>query len=111
MKKINYIMLICFLFLSTTQVNASNGGGYSQSSSWDELAKALAMILFIALIIAGSYVFYLVNQMNNVKKQSGAKDYMEENSFHLFEKSDQFLYSNTTKVRIQKNNNGPSKRK
>lgn len=73
---------------------------------WDDFGRAILFIIVFSLIIAGSYLFTLIGQMNNVKQQNGAKNYMVDGSFQLQEKSDKFLYSNTTRVRIQNNNNG-----
>lgn len=75
---------------------------------WDDLGKAILFIIVFSLIIAGSYLYSLIGQMNNVRQQSGARDYMVDGSFHLQEKSDRFMYSHTTRVRVQTNNGGAS---
>lgn len=77
----------------------------------DELGKAILFIIVFSLIIAGSYLYTLIGQMNNVRKQNGAQNYMVNGSFYLEEKSDRFLYSNTTRVRVQSNNNGSGQRR
>lgn len=78
---------------------------------WDDFGKALLFIIVFSLIIAGSYIYTLINEMNNVRQQSGAKDYVVDKSFQLQEKSDRFMYSHTSRVRIQSNkSSGPNRR-
>lgn len=100
MKKILSFVLISSVFAPSINAYAYQGTLVTQTSTWDEFGKGLAMIIFFSLMIAGSYVFALINQMNNVKEQGGAQDYIEKDSFNLSEKSDRFLYSHTTKVRV-----------
>ncbi len=70
----------------------------------DDLGRALLCIIVFSLIIAGCYIYTLIKQMNNVRQQNGARNYMQEGSFHLYEKSDRFMYSHTSRVRVQSNN-------
>lgn len=74
----------------------------------DDFGKAILFIIVFSLIIAASYLYTLIGQMNNVKQQNGAKNYIVDGSFQLQEKSDKFMYSNTTRVRVQSNNSGGS---
>lgn len=76
---------------------------------WDDLGKAMLFIIVFSLVIAGSYLYALIRQMNNVRQQRGATEYMEEGSFKLQEKSDRFMYSHTNRVRIQTNNGSQGK--
>lgn len=71
---------------------------------WDEFGRAILFIIVFSLIIAGSYLYILINNMNNVRQQNGARNYMVDGSFVLQEKSDRFMYSHTSRVRIQSNN-------
>lgn len=63
------------------------------------------MVIIIALIIAGLYVWNLYRTMNNVVNQKQANVYIVEDSFVVHSKKDTFLYSNVTKVARPQNNN------
>lgn len=77
----------------------------------DEFGKAMLFIIVLSLIIAGSYIYALIQEMNNVKRQSSAGDYIVDGSFSLYEKSDRFMYSHTSRVKVQSNNNNNRSRR
>ncbi len=59
----------------------------------------------IALVIAGIIMFFLYRSMSTVRKQKGADSYADDGSFSLSESRDVYLYSRTTRTRINTNNN------
>ncbi len=56
------------------------------------------MVIILALVIAGLYVWTLYKTMNNVANQKEANVYIVQDSFVVHNKKDKFLYSNVTKV-------------
>lgn len=59
----------------------------------------------IGLVVAGISVAVMASNMNSRRKQTGAEDYLVDNSFQLQVNHDHFLFSNVTKTkRVQENN-------
>ncbi len=86
---------------------ATEGVPYSYDHSyrdWTYYAIGIGIVVVAAIVIASIYLMSLIKKMDNIEKQARAQNYVDENSFELIEKSDKFLYSHTTSVRIQRNN-------
>lgn len=64
----------------------------------------ILIVLVVAAVIAGLYVWTLVGTMSNVESQKQANVYMVENSFNLDTKKDRFMYSNVVKTPKPQNN-------
>ena len=66
----------------------------------------LPLACIIGLVVAGISVAVMAASMNTRRKQSGAGDYLVDNSFQLQTNRDYFLFSNVSKTRrAQENNN------
>ncbi|MBR6596033.1 MAG: TPM domain-containing protein [Oscillospiraceae bacterium] len=74
----------------------------------DSIFSNLPLALVIGLIVAAITVLVMRSSMNTAKLQKGAVNYMAEDSFHLRQRSDVFLYSRVTRVPRPKNNGGSS---
>ncbi len=69
-------------------------------------SDALPLACIIGLVVAGISVAVMAASMNTRRKQSGAGDYLVDNSFQLQTNRDYFLFSNVTKTkRVEENNN------
>lgn len=68
-------------------------------------SDALPLACIIGLVVAGISVAVMASTMNTRRKQTGAEDYLVDNSFQLQVNHDHFLFSNVTKTkRVQENN-------
>lgn len=80
--------------------------------SKDETSPGFLSRLLIALVIGaaagGITIGVMRSKMNTAKRQSGATDYLVNDSFHLYRQQDLFLYSRTSKTRKQQNSSGGS---
>lgn len=103
MKKISILLWMLLCLSPSLTVNAHYGNSHS---SGDSMMTYILAVIVAALVIAGFYVAALVRNMNTIRRAPEASDYIVQNSFKLHEQSDRFLYSHTTRVRIQKNNGG-----
>ena len=66
----------------------------------------LPLACIIGLVVAGISVAVMASSMNTRRKQTGAGDYLVDNSFQLQSNRDYFLFSNVSKTRrAQENNN------
>ena len=69
-------------------------------------SNALPLACIIGLVVAGISVAVMASAMNTRRNQTGAEDYLVDNSFQLQVNHDHFLFSNVTKTRrVQENNN------
>ena len=68
--------------------------------------KIVAGMIFFALFGAFVLISILVSSMNKVRKQFNARAY--EQDFRITNQSDIFLYSHTTKIRIESSSGGGS---
>ena len=101
--------------------NLSDGNYYEAFESFlslveDEYQKEqtqwiwnLLIALAIGAAIAGIALFFMRRSMNTARQQSGAGNYMKDESFDLYECRDFYLYSRTTKVRKSQNNSSGSR--
>lgn len=71
-------------------------------------SPSILLSLIIGVITAGVTVIIMRASMNTKRHQRSAAVYMQENSFHLRQQQDLFLYSNVTKTRRQENNSSGS---
>lgn len=80
---------------------------YEEPLTWSD---AIIFSSIIGLVVAGISVAVMVFSMNTKRRQSGAGDYLVDNSFQLQTNRDYFLFSNVTKnKRVEQNNsNGGS---
>lgn len=80
---------------------------YEEPLTWSD---AIIFSSIIGLVVAGISVAVMVFSMNTKRRQSGAGDYLVDNSFQLQTNRDYFLFSNVTKTkRVEQNNsNGGS---
>lgn len=69
-------------------------------------SDVLPLACIIGLVVAGISVAVMAASMNTRRKQTGAGDYLVDNSFQLQTNRDYFLFSNVTKTkRVEENNN------
>ena len=69
-------------------------------------SDVLPLACIIGLVVAGISVAVMAASMNTRRKQTGAGDYLVDNSFQLQTNRDFFLFSNVTKTkRVEENNN------
>lgn len=68
--------------------------------------KYEAIALGVSLVLAVVILLVMKSKMNTAIKATTAKEYVRQNSFDLREKSDIYMYSNVTKVKIESNNSG-----
>lgn len=66
----------------------------------------IIIILGVAAVVAGLYVWTLIGTMSNVANQEQANVYMVENSFKVHAQKDRFMYSNIVKTPRPQNNGG-----
>ena len=69
----------------------------------EEFTPSVELSLLLGLIVAGISVLVMRTGMNTKRPKHSAAGYMEENSFHMRQQQDLFLYSNISKVRRQEN--------
>lgn len=68
-------------------------------------SDVLPLACIIGLVVAGISVAVMAASMNTRRKQTGAGDYLVDNSFQLQTNRDYFLFSNVTKTkRVEENN-------
>lgn len=101
------IGIMCLVALSPSLfVFASQGSNHTSEES---LGTYVIAVIVAALVISAVYISGLVKSMNTVRPAPEASNYIVKDSFVLSEQSDRFLYSHTSRVRIQKNSSGPRK--
>ncbi len=66
-------------------------------------AMQLAASLGIGAVIAGIVLLVMRSNMNTARAQRGASNYLKSGSYLLRVQRDRYLYSNTTRVRINQN--------
>lgn len=71
--------------------------------------EILLFYIFISMFLSGLITWVFIAKLKNTKRQISAKGYIKENSFFLKNRRDSYLYSRTTKTRIQNNNSGSSR--
>ncbi len=74
----------------------------------DMFGSNIVFSLFGALIVALIYVFYHKKKLTSVAAAHGASNYYVEDSMHVTEAKDVFLYKNVTKVRRQESSSSGS---
>ena len=72
------------------------GEPYDPARAFNALAAIMALLA--SGLIAIGVRSHLISQMSNVRRAADADAYLEENSFHLTEQEDTFLYTNVTAV-------------
>lgn len=76
---------------------------YEEPLTWSD---AIIFSSIIGLVVAGVSVAVMAFSMNTKRRQTGAGDYLVDNSFQLQTNRDHFLFSNVTKTkRAEENNN------
>ncbi|MDR2808908.1 MAG: TPM domain-containing protein [Spirochaetaceae bacterium] len=75
-------------------------------SAGKETRLLLFVIALVALGIALAVAFALKSQLKSIHSQRSAQAYLKQGSFQVTGRSDQFLYSTTTKTARQTNNTG-----
>lgn len=66
----------------------------------------IAIVLIIALIASWFHVQILKSQLSNVATKTQADDYLVRDSLQVAKSSDVYLYTTTTKVRVQSDSGG-----
>jgi uncharacterized protein len=66
--------------------------------------KSFPIALVIGLVAALITILIMRSSMNTAKMQSGAVNYLKDDSFHLRQRCDMFLYSRVSRVAKPKNN-------
>ena len=69
----------------------------------EEFTPSVTLSFILGLIVAGISVLVMRMGMNTKRPKHSAAGYMEENSFHMRQQQDLFLYSNVSKVRREEN--------
>lgn len=67
----------------------------------EEFTPSLGLSLLLGLVVAGISILIMRHGMNTKRPRGSAAGYMNENSFHMRQQQDLFLYSNLSKVRKQ----------
>lgn len=83
-----------------------NHTGSSMNSGIESLVVPAIIIIVISAVIAAAYVKSLSNNMNNIKNQTSAYNYVVDGSFKLVRKNDRFLFSNVVRHQRQQNHGG-----
>ncbi len=78
-----------------------NGGNGGSKKNIAFRASGIVLALIAGIVIALIPMSKLKNEIFNVSFKSGAADYTKPNSLVLRDSRDVFLYTNTTRVRIQ----------
>lgn len=65
----------------------------------EEFTPSVELSVLLGLIVAGISVLIMRIGMITKRPKRSASDYMQENSFHMRQQQDLFLYSNVSKVR------------
>lgn len=94
------LMLFCLPVLCVG-VSAKEAGSNTLSS--DTLILRVAVCFILAFAIALVAVLLMRRAMSTVRKQKRADNYTRRDSFELTESRDIYLYSTTTRVRINNN--------
>lgn len=74
--------------------------------SASEILFKILIALLIGAVVGGIVVLIMRGTMKTAKKQSGADNYLLQNSFDLRSRQDFFLYSQTSRVARSQNNGG-----
>ena len=88
---------------------AQKGTPYDTNNKVKTLTDYLiyeGIALGVSLLLAIVVLFIMKLKMNTAIKATSAKEYVRQGSFVLNEKSDVYMYSNVTKVKIESNNSG-----
>lgn len=75
---------------------------YEEPLTWSD---AIIFSSIIGLVVAGISVAVMAFSMNTKRRQTGAGDYLVDNSFQLQTNRDHFLFSNVTKTKRAEENN------
>lgn len=70
-----------------------------------ELAR-IGISLLIGAVIAGITVFIMVRSMHSARPKRSAAEYVDRNTFRLHTQRDFYLYSTTTRTKIESNSSG-----
>lgn len=70
-----------------------------------ELGK-IAIALLIGFVIGGIVIFIMIRSMRSARPKGSAADYVDHNSFHMRTQRDFYLYSHTTRTKIESNSSG-----
>ena len=68
----------------------------------EDLVKWIAGIVIISIIIGLIYVMKLRSDMKTAKQATRAENYVRDDSFELTQNMDYFLYTDLTRVRINR---------
>ncbi len=63
----------------------------------------LGFALFIGLLIGGIVIFIMIRSMRTVRPKRAAAEYVDRNSFRMHTQRDFYLYSHTTRTKIESN--------
>lgn len=72
----------------------------------EEFTPSVELSVLLGLIVAGISVLIMRIGMNTKRPRRSAAGYMKDNSFHMRQQQDLFLYSNVSKVRKQESSSG-----
>lgn len=65
----------------------------------EEFTPSVKLSVLLGLIVAAISILIMRSRMNTKRPRRSASDYMQENSFHMRQQQDLYLYSNVSKVR------------
>lgn len=74
----------------------------------EEFTPSFELSLLLGLVVAGISLLIMRLGMNTRRPKRSAAGYMNQNSFHMRQQQDLFLYSNISKVRRQENKSSGS---
>lgn len=103
MKKKLFFGLCSFLLSAMLTVCVSAADGTSDGAK--DIPTILLVSALVGLVIAGIAIALMVRSMSTVRAQKRADVYADNESFHLDECRDIYLFSRVTRVRINNNNN------
>ena len=100
-KKLFFGLCLCLLgAMLTVCVGAADG----TADGAKDVPLILLVSALIGLAVAGIVITLMVRAMSTVRAQKRADVYADQDSFHLDECRDIYLFSRVTRVRINNNN-------
>lgn len=73
---------------------------------WGKIKGKLIVIIIICVAALALIAWILIRTMKTVKKQPDANSYVKSGSFNLYFRNDTFMYSNTTRTRVNSGSRG-----
>lgn len=102
--------LLLMVSLAAPAMAAQNDNGhfaayYTSYDSYEEESGGILMPIIVAAGISGLVCFGLVSLQKNVRRKSGAADYITEQGVNITHASDRFTHTTQTRRKLQTNQN------